>query len=412
MNPSRQRLFALLGTALLLGAPILQRWLSGSPLLPAAESYTLLAHLDLSPVLALGLSLLLGLLTSLLACELITGWTRSTRTRLFALFLFLLTPGFAATFTRLTPFALGLPLLLLLLKARRPFWKGLLALLFALVTPTLALLSLAALLLVTRRRVLLPGLLVALPLALLTGTFRFSEPFVSLGVVGGFSLLIVTLALIDAVRRWEQDEQQALLYFALLLLAFWNPAALLLASFASVPGAARTLSFLVRRRWRLIHARELTLLLLACSLLFLVVVHETSIAAQEPLKQTVATLEAAPSGVLLAPARYAPIVRAFSKAEPLVTDCQQQARLCKDVARLYRAKRLPAAAALLQQYNITSLLVTTAMRDGGVWRHDEDGLLFLLKHSDAFRLLAKHDGRELWGYSPQGELLAGAASRQ
>ncbi len=387
-------LLTLTAAALLLTIPLLKRFSTHTPLLPGTRSYVIIAHLGLSPTLALLFTLILGLTTALLAHQLIARWTTSPRVRLLAIGLFLLSPFYPALFTSATPLALAPPLLLLALRFRS--LRIIATLLLALLTPGFALLAFLSLFLLTKER--LPALLVAAPLALFTTRFTFTNPFVGFGTVGGLSLFIIALALIELVRDWR--PLRVLLYSALLILSFWSEPALLLLGLASIPLAARALHWLLTRRWQLAHAKTLALLLLACSFLFLLLVHEQMIIQQEPLSATVETLRAAPPGVLLAPEQYAPLITTFSDAQPLLTSdtCRHLPERCQDVTTLYQSKRLPQATHILDRYNITSLLITQEMRDN-LWRHDEDGLLFLLKHSDAFQLLAKRDGRELWAYS-------------
>jgi|GEM_PF-3119378 len=401
--------YTLLAAALLLLSPLLQRSFAGSPLIPAPESYAALAgkgvySLLLNALASLGdmvvlVSVLIGLASAALAHILAARFTKNKETRMLLVILFLISPFFVATFTRLAPETLGIPLLLLCLLFKRRLARGLTALVLALVNPALALPALIALLFLKQdKRSWLPGIVAAIPLALLVTRPSYTTPLLELGTVGGLSFIIVTLALIEAALRWrDASQRRAIVLFVLaLLVAPWHPSLFILAGLASIPLAAQLITRLDRRTWIVADARPLTLLLIGCSLLFLLLVHEGMVAAQEPSLNTVRTLVLARGGVMLAPPELAPIISHFSGAQPLLDkrSCTLKPSLCLDVTTLYDARRLADAQPIIQRYGITSLLITKEMREGGVWRYDEDGLLFLLAHSDSF--LKVSDAPELW----------------
>ena len=418
---------AVLFAALLLLLPLLLRVFAGNPLSPGPGSYGFLKAGALSltgtPTLytlflaPLGdgrilSSVLLGLLAAYLFHRLAQVLFPRQDEQAIALLLFLINPLFLSIFTGLSPYALAVPAALLCLVffyTSRFLPVPLLVALVASLSPLFAALLLALLILRHQpRRVAVASLLLALPASLLAaqphlvlaGTKALIAEF---GAPLGFSLIYVAFALFGGVVQWGQRRDRApfFLFAALLLLAPFLEAARIAAGLLAIPFAARFLSFLIRRRWRLRAAAGVTLLLTGCLLLFLLISHALVIASEEPTKRLVGTLAALPpdEGVLLGPPELAPIIEATT-THPAYVEPGCGAAACGDVARLYTTQRLTEAEPLLRRHGIRYLLITKEMRQGLVWNRDEEGLLFLLKHSAKFSLLASDGEQEIWRYAP------------
>jgi hypothetical protein len=417
----------LLFAALLLLLPLLLRVFAGNPLIPGPGSYSFLSSgatslvggptvysLFLEPLgeTRILTSILLGLLAAYLFHRLATVLFPRPDEQAIALLLFLINPLFLSIFAGLSPYALAVPAALLCLVF---FYTGrflpvpFLVALVASLSPLFA--ALLLVLLILRhlpRRFAVVSLLLAFPASLLAaqpqlGLVDAKALIAEFGAPLGFSLIYVAFALIGGVVQWGQRRDRApfLLFAALLLLAPFVEAARIAVGLFAIPFAARFLSFLIRRRWRLRAAADVTLLLTGCLLLFLLISHAIVIASEEPTKRLVGTLAALPpdSGVVLGPPELSPIIGALTTHSAYVEPgCGAAA--CGDVARLYASRRLGEAEPILRRLDIRYLLITKEMRQGLVWNRDEEGLLFLLKHSDRFSLLASDGEQEIWRYTP------------
>ncbi len=405
----RTRWIFLLSSVLLV-LPLLLRVLAGSPLIPGAESYAWLQSSDSYGVLigylgewSILFSPVLGLLSVFLFHKLTPRFARRKQTRQLALLLFVINPVFLGVFTRLNPYTIAIPIGLALLLTRRRVYHLPLELLLALVAPHLALLLLPALFTKERRTMVLPLLLAAALTAIQGWPFHdFAPHLVEFGLPGGISILFLALALIELVRQWNRKQHRVLLtwFVLLILLTPWNESACVLAGLVSTPLAALIVARLYRRKWTIKEAKPLALLLLACAFLFLVITNISMTVQDQPSAELLLVLDALPDEprVVLAPAAMTPLLKHFTQGQAIIDSCRDTPRVCHDVEELYQTRKLEPAASLLERYNIRYLLITQEMREGGVWKHDEDGLLFLLKHSNSFELVASSSDEELWHY--------------
>lgn len=386
-----------LSAALLLLAPLLLRAFRGSPLLPGPRSYT---HLLGGPLpydwiatslgnYAVILSVLLGIL-SLHLFLLVARRHLSAQQQLLATILFVINPLFLNLFTGLSPATVAVPLLLLALLL--PRWAALFLPLAALFSPGLALLLLALLLVIRFRK---PLLLLAPALLLLLVAIGFRQPHIPAELGGsGFSFLFATLALFESAATWAEGKQRrvAALFLLLFLLSFISGDARLAVGLTAPLLIARFVTRLLRRRWAVVQARDVTLLLLGCLLLFAALSTLAAIVLRDPgdpLAGALAVIDE--PGRILAPPGFAAAVSSLSGHEAV--GCPER---CVELDRIYRERSLVPATDLLAEEGIVFIVVTEEMRRGLVWQRDEEGLLFLLAHSDRFSLVAEEDGVELW----------------
>jgi len=404
-----QPLVALLA-AVLLFAPLFFRVAAGDPLVPGSHVaglyQFLVAPLGDGALLA---SVLLGVLSALLFARLVRRLKAEERR--LAVLLFLFNPMTLGIFTTLGPYTVAIPLALAALLFRGTWPSSVLLVLTALFSPVLGLLLFGGLLLSERRVLTIGAAVVAAALILL---FHLPvEPIVlarsalviaEFGAVSGLSLLYVVLALLEALLLWREPKSRVfsgLLAVALLASPF-SVSARVTAAFLATVLAARFMSRLLRRKWQLPEARAVTVILVGCSFLFLLIAQTVAIVDAQPTHELVATLHSLPAddGVILAPPALGYTIERLTDHPALLHDCSQERGLCDDAASLYRSWRLKDAEAVLNRYGIRYLLITQAERDGLVWTQDEEGLLFLLAHSDRFHLLAQDPQEQLWVYAP------------
>ena len=363
-------------SALLLFIPLITRYLKGNPLIPAGGFA--------DPVILV--SVALGVLSAYLFSRLAPKLTKSPRLQALLILLFIVNPVFLTLFTSVDPLVAAVPLAFLLLLTQRRSTIVLGSLLLAFLHPLFAILFLA----VTWKRTFLPATLLAAALIVIRST-SFHYPaihFVEFGYIHGMSLLLVTLALIECVRRWP-ERKPLIPFLALLAFTPFTDAAIVLVGLASAPLAAVLIDALERRRWKIKEAKPLTLLLIGCGLLFLFLTHTAMLINAEPTKDTADLLRLLPEGsVVLTPAEFAPAIERFSRATPLI--------ITEDTQPLFMMRKQAEADTIMLRYDITHLIITQDMR--AQWNHDEDGLLFLLKHSEHFERLGGTSTMEVWRF--------------
>ncbi len=415
--------FLLLATPLLLRAATGQALIAGvasyESLLATSTPYGFLLEL-LEPIgeaRAL-LSPLLGLITALLFARAAKLLFRRGEAHRLATLLLITNPLYLGLFTSLNPYTVSAPLLLAasMKRTRGALLAGAAA---AATTPIFSLLSFGTLaLLHEQRRYKLPLLLsiLALPLASPGPAGLLVAEF---GAPLGASLFYLSLAFLEGASGWPASRKELLLFGGLLVASpFLRGALILLGLLATIP-AASFINRLRRRRWTLRATRRFTLLLITCSFLFLVISHELVIASQAPTGQLSTILQLLPGDErrVLAPPALGPIIKVVGRHDPFLQRGECPSAACDEAARLYRARRLPDAAPILERNGIGYLLITREMREGLVWRRHDEGLLFLLQHSSAFRKLGENEEVELWAYEPrreekEGEEVGGRAAKR
>jgi hypothetical protein len=389
-------------------APLLLRFLKEHPLIPGPESYQsftgtygfLLSLLEPLGSWVIVISMCAGVLSAYLFHQLAKSMSRSPKTRQLLTLLFIINPVFLGVFTSLNPYTLAVPVALGLLLSKQ---KLLPAVLLALIAPDFAVLFLLARLIMAKHRALWPGLLLAITLTLSEiNMHAAATPLVEFAVPGGLSLLLIVLACIELLLRWGEAKTHLFLFIGVIILALFSDAALVIAGFASTPWAGLLLHRLRIRKWTIKQAQPLALLLIACALLFLLISHTLLLAEQQPTSQVISLLNTLPEeSTLLAPQELAPVIQRFSTSQPVLTEktCRLNAPACDDVEVLYHARRMDVVESIMVRQGISHLLITKQMREGGVWQHDEDGLLFLMKHSGRFDVVAATDDEELWRWT-------------
>lgn len=418
MNLLKKRLIPLpiidLIAAILLFTPLVLRVLNNDPLLAGTESYLiqglygrLVEPLGTSVVM---ISVILGVVSVHLFTLLEQRFTKGG----YAPILFIINPLFIGLFTIRSQFTLVLPLLLFtfLMADRRANrtkgkidWPSIILtqiplILILFISPISAFFTAFGLLLIDKRQSLI-GLILITLLAWVAPPINQGPLLITeFGQPLGISLFFVALGLAESVILWSQKRarKSILIYLLLLCASFYFVGARVLASIASVVLSARLLYRFSRRKWLLKNARSLTLLLLACSFLFLLLTQISTVTHEEPTKELVTLISDLPNdgGTLLTPNNLAPIVSGLSKHKIINDHCGKE--ICPDIKQLYHSWRSKDASDVLDKREIKYLIITKEMRDGTVWNRDEEGLLFLLKHSKRFKKISSNTKEELWKY--------------
>ncbi|MBW2982739.1 hypothetical protein KY327_00375 [Candidatus Woesearchaeota archaeon] len=219
--------------------------------------------------------------------------------------------------------------------------------------------------------------------------------FVSLGADMGYSFFILLLALIGLMARWSRHRSAvaaSLLMAGVFFFSFSDPLTRILMAPVLALLAARGGRELLERQWSVRLVRDVTLFLVALSLLFTLVLTLSEQSEEEP---SLAQLEAlqflrtVPEGeVVLSSPDNGVFVQRIARRQAFLDrvggDPSLEAERRRVADRIFSAQRLDPAASLLESHGISHVLVDQEMRHGGVWTAEEQGLLFLMEHSDRF----------------------------
>jgi hypothetical protein len=397
-----------------------------------------------STAAALVVPFVLGVTAVALLALIVRRWKLPADAALGAQLVFVLSPLFVGVFTQAVPAGLQLVLLLAFIALLAPVEAttparqavriaGLIALAALLasfsVFAAVAAIALPPLARKLRRGVPQPVLLacvaafivlvtVALPAQLQAerAPYAAAVPFVTaisdFSGSDGISIFAVLLACISITLLWRFKQK----YFAALiagmmtiLLALVLPSALVFGHVVIALLAGYALAFFATMRWSFDDIRVLTLLVLACGLLFSTLAHAVTLAQGPPsaaLRDAAQALSAVlpNDAVLLAhpddgfALAYWSGKRVFMDGWGARTpDAQQRWAAAQSV---WHAQDIEKLQPVLARNRIGAVVITKDMRSGKVWDLPEQGLLFLLRNNETFKSVYRDSSVDIWAVAP------------
>jgi len=209
------------------------------------------------------------------------------------------------------------------------------------------------------------------------------------GGIFGHSIFVLLLALMGMALCWSSiDKMRALTTIGLVALSFPVPGLRPVALVLVVIYSAHGVSIILGRRWEIALLGHATRMLLLCLGLFLVITNVRVLVSSQPDPGLVGAMgllasQRAPGAVLTSD-EYAGLTwyltrRVAFGPEPEIADAATLAR----------------AVPWLVEHDIRYILVTPEMTEGEPWRHEDEGLLYMIRRNEKFINIA--DGNyELW----------------
>lgn len=376
---------------------------------------------------------------------LVRRWKLSSMLALGMEAVFVLSPFFVDAFTQPVPRALELFLLLLLLVVLTPAsGKGAAAVIAARsgaalvlggalatfgIIPAVIAFLLPLLIRTVNRRVpaetmsaslaaFLGLVAVALPAFLQTARPPFGRgmPVVlaisDLSGAAGMSVFAWLLALIGLVVLWRFKKRYYAMMVAvtaMLVVAFMAPSALVASHVLVSVLAGSALASLAQMRWAFGDIRALTLLVLACGLLFSTLAHGMALAQGPPTREF---SEAAKAISSLLPRNMTLLTHpddgfwlAYWSGRQVFLDgwAARTPRVDERWAAaqsIWHAQDIARVRLLLFKNKIGAVAITAEMRDGKVWELPEQELLFLLRNNETFKNVYRSASVDIWAVVP------------
>ncbi|MFH1399631.1 MAG: hypothetical protein ABIG95_05980 [Candidatus Woesearchaeota archaeon] len=226
-------------------------------------------------------------------------------------------------------------------------------------------------------------------------------PVTDFGALIGFGIFNILLSVIGMVHGWAKKQDYLILYLALAIgffAALFDPLAYIYLNIVLAFFSALGLLFIINHKWKLLLVRHLTILLIVCGLLFSLISYYTRLTAVDPSRESVEALQwlsHQEKGVVLTLPQYGPFVRYFSAMEPYAEQDPQDLNTASDI---FYSRDLKLTQSLLEAGNVSYIFIDTAMRRGGVWQQEREGLLFLFRNNETFKNLYNAQGTEIWAY--------------
>jgi len=159
-----------------------------------------------------------------------------------------------------------------------------------------------------------------------------------------------------------------------------------------------TIYYFLNNKWTIKFLKNLTILVIACGLLFSLlsfVTRMNQFGPNQDFLDAMDFLSAREKGNVLTHYSYGFRLNHLSGHYPILTINMPMtlnpSDRFTDVNSLFSIRNLKEAQYLLQKYNIKYILITPEMKEGLVWSNENEGLLFLFRNKDEFKNIYNHD---------------------
>ncbi|MBI3034126.1 hypothetical protein HYY72_03120 [Candidatus Woesearchaeota archaeon] len=223
----------------------------------------------------------------------------------------------------------------------------------------------------------------------------------------GFGIFTILLLFAGVAFTWKQKYSYSIPYFLLLFLMtsllFAGPFVLAYMGFVVAVFAGEGLYRIIRMRWEVSAIKSFTVLIIACGLMFSTASYVSRIANQGPSQETVSSLEwlkGEEPGTVFSHYSNGFWIEYFSKKPVLmdgfiVSDFRNR---YNDSMQIFYSRNLDKTKGLLDRYDVKYIYIDSSMRNGRIWRNNDDGLLFLLGSNESFTRIYDSPDVQVWRY--------------
>ena len=221
-----------------------------------------------------------------------------------------------------------------------------------------------------------------------------SSVFVELGGIKAYSIIIVALAVMGVIATWKRDIESVSLLLLILvsftISLFFPETRIFVAMLVSVYAGIAIVN-IARMEWHVKPIKNITLLLVLCSIVFSFVVSIDNAFSQvnaEKINGIRYLSTSNPGDVILSVEENGFMISYLSARKPFIDgfsykyDYYDERK--EEAMSIYHSRDLVALEEKLRENNINYILVDYNMRHGAVWTSSEEGVLFLFKHAYEF----------------------------
>jgi len=239
-----------------------------------------------------------------------------------------------------------------------------------------------------------------------------SSLFSDFGALMGYSIFIVLLSLIEIFSFFEKKKYTPFVVFlcVLFIFSFYIDSLRVIANLFFVISAAIALESIFKRVWSWEFLRQVTALIILCTLLFSAVAYANLLINSEPSRPLMHILD-----YLKKRDNDYPVLShtdntcylEYFTGHNAFSDLFQEgdSSFLEDLDILFYSIKIDKSEVILRKYNIGYVFLTPEMKKGKVWSKSEQGLLFIFENSNLFINLYESNGYELWGYSAKENIV-------
>lgn len=238
--------------------------------------------------------------------------------------------------------------------------------------------------------------------------FSLSSLFVTLGGVKGYSLIVIILAILGMSSFWERGANLTT-WYAIITLFFIGSLFYSSTRIFAMPLIAffsgRAISDMVKKHWNISLLKDVTILLIVCSILFSAVVfiksEATSISPENvnAIKYLSAT---EPNDVILSSESNGFLIQEIANRRTYLDSSSYK---FKDYAyrentsnNIFYTRNLKELEKLFNESGINHILIDKNMYDGEIWNSPDEGVLFIFKNSNSFVKIFDNGADQIYRY--------------
>ena len=236
----------------------------------------------------------------------------------------------------------------------------------------------------------------------LTGSFGFSitNSVVELGAARGYSIFGLIAAIVGGSVLWKNKAKYYSITIGILILvisSFAVPALTMPGSMAVAVAGGLGFVRLQTRKWTFQLIRMLSLILFICGILFSTVTFATFEIRASPNKELATGLSELryqlPDGQVVSSPVNSVWITYWSGRQNAELSASQY-------DTLWYSRNLVNTTEIFVIEGIEGVIITSDMRSD-IWKGDDEGLLFILQNSKAFKRIGRSDMIQSWAFIPR-----------
>jgi hypothetical protein len=232
-----------------------------------------------------------------------------------------------------------------------------------------------------------------------------SNYLLDFGSAYGISFFLIIVAIFGLRTIWKQKYTYYKLYLALislLVLSYFDSHLMIFLNLILVVLAAYGFNSFIKMKWEGKQIKVLTILILAIGILVSTFTYLSSVDNFNPNESLVEGLiDINRDSVVFSHYSNGVFINTISKNKNVLDShfsyVDNVNRIYDDANKIFVSRRVGDVEELLVKYDIDYILITQWMKDN-IWVSDEDGLLFVLKHSQNINLEFSGDGVDIWRF--------------
>lgn len=231
-----------------------------------------------------------------------------------------------------------------------------------------------------------------------------------LGGVLGFSVFTLLLSILGFAIAWGNKRKFYKIYLimiAVIIYSFFYNYAVVYSNFIISILAGLALASLIKRKWSLNLIRNLSILLLFCSLIFSAVSYTVRVSDQQPLPELMDALDwlrenSNDDNVVFSHYTKGFWIEFQAQRQVVVdslsdTSIDYQNRI-DDSSQIFNSWNIIQTREFLTKYNVSFILITEDMSEGLVWNKPDQGLAYLVRNSETFKKEYSNNHAGVWRY--------------